>query len=539
MPQRKEISEGPVKTPSDGLARSASIVTIAVAFSRVLGLVREQVVAALFGAGLHTDAFQTAFRAPNLLRDLFAEGALSTAFVTVFSRKITQEGDLAAWRLAAKVATATTVIMSGITLLGVLFAPFVIGVMAPGFHPEKMKLTVLLTRIMFPFILLVSLAALAMGILNAKRVYGMPAMASSFFNLGSILGGVGFGWLIDPHFGEKSLIGLALGTLLGGFLQLIVQFPPLKRVGFSVKADFFWNDEGVRQILQLMGPAIIAASAVQVNVMVNTMFASFLEDGTQSWLGYAFRLMQLPLGLFGVAIGTVSLPVLASIAARGDREAFRATLARALRLTFLLTVPSAIGLMILAEPIISLIFERGRFDVFATQQTAAALRYYAGGLLGYSAIKVLAPAFYALDRRNLPMFVSLASIALNAGLNWFLTFALGLGHRGLALSTGLVAVANFALLYVLMRRELGRLDTKFLISFLMRIGIAVFCMGVVCLLTHNNLPGSELGAPFSLRCVNVCGSIALSAAVFFGTAWLLKVPELKDATRVILKKIGR
>lgn len=509
------------------------------ACSRVLGLVREQVIAGLFGAGMHTDAFQTAFRAPNLLRDLFAEGALSTAFVTVFSRKITQEGDAAAWRLACKVATATAVFMSAVTLVGILFAPVIMALIAPGFHPEKMALAVMLTRIMFPFILLVSLAALVMGMLNAKRVYGMPAMASSFFNLGSILGGVGFGWLIDPQFGQNALIGLALGTLLGGLLQLVVQFPPLWRVGFRFRLDFAWRDEGMGQILRLMGPAVIAASAVQVNVMVNTMFASFLGDGAQSWLGYAFRLMQLPLGLFGVAIGTVSLPLLASIAAQGDRAGFSATLSRALRLGFLLTIPSAVGLVILAEPVISLIFERGRFDAEATRQTAAALQFYAAGLIGYSAIKVLAPAFYALDRRHLPMLVSLASIAVNAALNWLLTFQFGMGHRGLALSTGLVALGNFAALYFFMRRELGRLHTRLLLRSFTRICAASAVMSLVCIGAHRLLPGGDAGAPFLIQCLNVGGSISAAVAAFFLASWAVRVPELEEAVHALRRKLRR
>lgn len=522
----------------ESLAKSAGIVSLAVACSRVLGLVREQVFAALFGADMRTDAFQTAFRAPNLLRDLFAEGALSTAFVTTFSKKITAEGDAPAWQLANKVATLTTVWMSGITLLGIFFAPALISVIAPGFHPEKAELTILLTRIMFPFILLVSLAALAMGMLNAKRVFGMPAMASSFFNLGSIIGGVVFGWLLDPAFGTRSLIGLALGTLLGGLLQLVVQFPALFRVGFRFRPDFQWRDEGVAQILRLMGPAVIAASAVQVNVMVNTMFASFLQDGAQSWLGYAFRLMQLPLGLFGVAIGTVTLPLLSSIAVSGNRAEFRSTLSRALRLAFVLTVPAAAGLAVLAHPIITLIFERGRFDATATMQTAGALQFYAAGLLGYSAIKVVTPAFYALDRRNLPMLVSLGSILLNALLNWILTFKLGLGHRGLALSTGLVAIINFIILFLLMRRELGGLGGMDLLSSLTRVGVASGAMAGVCFVLDQLLLRNLGEHPLLLQVFLVLLVIGTGGVVFCGMAWLLRVGELRQISEVLLRKFG-
>src|SRR6266849_1115669 len=228
--------------------RATGIVGIAILCSRVLGLIREVVIAALFGATRNMDAFLTAFRAPNMLRDLFAEGALSTAFVTTFSRRIATEGDKSAWRLASKVATLTLVFMSALTLLGIVFAPVLIKILAPGFPVEKAELTILLTRIRFPLILLVSLAALAMGMLNAKHVFGMPAMASSFFNLGSIIGGVALCYWLDPqpnwrhpHFGERGLVGLPIATLIGGFLQLIVQFPSLGRVGFRFRLDFNWR----------------------------------------------------------------------------------------------------------------------------------------------------------------------------------------------------------------------------------------------------------------------------------------------------------
>src|SRR6202043_2681595 len=240
--------------------RATGVVGIAVLCSRVLGLIREQVFAGLFGAGKNLDAFLIAFRVPNLLRDLFAEGALSTAFITTFSKKIATEGDESAWRLGNKMATLTAVFMSAVTLLGILFAPQLIYVMTGfgGWSPEKTETTILLTRIMWPFILLVSLAALVMGMLNAKNIFGAPAMASSFFNLGSIIGGVVIGWWLDPHFGARSLTGLAIGTLIGGTWQLAAQFPSLGRVGYKYRADFQWRDEGVRTVLSLMGPAVIA-----------------------------------------------------------------------------------------------------------------------------------------------------------------------------------------------------------------------------------------------------------------------------------------
>src|SRR5436305_3500706 len=374
--------------------RATGFVGIAILCSRFLGLIREQVFAGLFGAGRNLDAFLMAFRLPNLLRDLFAEGALSTAFITTFSGKIATEGDESAWRLANKVATLTALFMSVVTLFGIVFAPQLVHLLTWwSWPPDKTALTILLTRIMWPFMLLGSLAALVMGMLNAKHVFGAPAMASSYFNLGSIISGVALGWWLDPHFGARSLIGLAIGTLIGGFWQLTAQFPPLRRVGYKYQVDFHWRDQGVRTVLTLMGPAVIAASAVQVNVLINSGFAASLGNGPVSWLNIAFRLMQLPLGIFGVAIGTVTLPLVSKSAAVGNTAEFRAILARGMRLAFLLTIPSAIGLAMLASPIISVIYQHGRFTPEMTRQTAGALEFYAIGLVSYAVLKVLTPAF--------------------------------------------------------------------------------------------------------------------------------------------------
>ncbi|MEP6808614.1 MAG: murein biosynthesis integral membrane protein MurJ [Chthoniobacterales bacterium] len=520
-------------------ARATGVVGVAILCSRLLGLVREMVIASLFGASRNLDAFLTAFRAPNMLRDLFAEGALSTAFVTTFAKKIATEGDQSAWGLANKVATLTTVFMSAVTLVGVVLAPSLVGVLAPGFDPAKMDLTILLTRVMFPFILMVSLAALVMGMLNARNVFGVPAMASSFFNLGSIVGGVAFAWWLDPTFGSRALVGLALGTLVGGFLQLAVQVPSLFRLGYVFHLDFSWRDPGVRKVLQLMGPAVIAASAVQVNVLINSIFASYLPDGAVSWLNIAFRLMQLPLGIFGVAVATVTLPLISRSAAQGNTAEFRGALAHALRLVMLLTIPSAIGLIILAEPIIGLIYQHGRFTAASTLQTAGALRFYAIGLVGYASVKVLAPAFYALDRRNLPMLVSLFSIALNAGLNYVLTFRMGLGHQGLALSTSVIAVVNFLLLYAMMRRYTGQLETGAMLLTLGKLLVAGACLGAVCWAGLHFFFPAGVVQRMSWRLVGVLTTVSAGGLVFFAVAFLLRVGELQDLASVVRRKLGR
>src|SRR6266446_2148900 len=520
--------------------RATGIVGVAILCSRVVGLIREMVFGGLFGAGKNLDAFLMAFRVPNMLRDLFAEGALSAAFITTFSKKIATEGDESAWRLANKVATLTAVFMSAVTLLGIVFAPQLIEVMTWwSWSPEKTELTILLTRIMWPFILLVSLAALVMGTLNAKQVFGPPAMASSYFNLGSIIGGLALGWWLDPHFGARSLIGLSIGTLIGGLWQLTAQFPSLRRVGYKYRADFNWHDEGVRTVLSLMGPAVIAASVVQVNVLVNSGFAARLGDGPVSWLNIAFRLMQLPLGIFGVAVATVTLPLVSRTAALGDMAAFRSALAHALRLVTLLTIPAAIGLIFLAQPIISVIYEHGRFTPEATRQTAGALQFYAIGLAAYSAVKVLAPAFYALDKRYLPMVVSIFSIAVNFVLSWFFMSKVGLGHRGLALSTSLVALTNFLLLYIMMRKYAGPLETGAILGLLARLVIPALLLTGICWLGLEFLfpPGAAL--PEWQKIFGVLLVIAVAATVFFGSAFLLRVHEVRDIVDLARRRFGR
>jgi putative peptidoglycan lipid II flippase len=538
------MSSSATPAPNRISTKSAGLVGLAVMSSRLLGLVREQVFAALFGASAQMDAFIAAFRAPNLLRDLFAEGALSTAFITTFSEKITKGSDRDAWQLANKVATLTAVFMGAVTLLGIAAAPWITQLLAGGFAnvPGKMELTIRLTRIMFPFIALVSLAALVMGMLNAKNVFGMPAMASTFFNLGSVIGGVALAWWLDPHFGTKdygpeSLVGMSIGVVIGGTLQLIVQFPALRRVGYRFRPDFAWRDPGVRRILLLMGPAVIAASAVQVNVMVNGNFASHLGNGPVSWLGYAFRLMQLPIGIFGVAIGTVTLPVISRSAAAGNTDEFRSILARGMRLAFLLTIPSTIGLVTLARPIISIIYERRKFTAADTLASAEALQFYAIGLAAYAGIKVLAPAFYAIGKRHTPMLVSFLSIATNYFLNQYFTFHLGWGHRGLAFSTGLVALTNFTLLYLLMHRHTGRLETRQMLGTLVKLALAGALLAAVCMSAEHWLFAGWAGFGFVTRATLLIGVIAVAGGIFFAAAMLLRIEELDDVTALVRRKL--
>src|SRR3981081_1559398 len=494
--------------------KAAGIIGLAVMCSRLLGLAREQIFAALFGGRAGLASLSAEFRIPNLLRDLFAEGALSTAFVTTFSKTIARSGDDAAWRLANKVATLTAAGLGALCIAGMGFSAQLVATLAPGFGPEKAALTAQLTRIMFPFILLVSLAALIMGMLNSKSVFGMPAMASSFFNIGSIVGGVTLGFWIDPHFGPRALVGLGLATVVGGALQLAVQLPSLARLGYRFRPDCRWRDAGVKAILLLMGPSVIAASTTQFNVLVNSMFASTLGDGPIFWLSIAFRLMQLPLGLFGVALGTVTLPLLSRLVVAGQMTAFRAELARAMRLALLLTTPSTVGLIMLAEPIISVLYQHGKFNAFQAAQAAGALRFSAIGLGGYAALKVLVNAFYALERRKTPMVVSFVAVALNLLLNWIFTFRLGWGHRGLAFSTGCIATVNFLLLYALMRRHVKGLESRRMLVMLGKVAVAAAALVAVCAASSHWLLADWGTQTFLSKLGALLGTVIVGVLVF-------------------------
>ncbi|QIF05654.1 murein biosynthesis integral membrane protein MurJ [Roseimicrobium sp. ORNL1] len=545
-PPKQEVAQASAGSEGRVNTKAFGVVTIAIFSSRILGLVREMVLAALF-AGEHRkwlDCFNQAFRTPNLLRDLFAEGALSTAFVTTFSKKMKSEGDESAWQLARKMLTLAAVFMSIVSVFGILLAPFIIRLLSPGWvteTPEKIEYTVHLAQIMYPFILLVSLAALVMAMLNAKRVFGIPALSSTFFNIGSMVVGGVVGWWIDPTFGRDALIGFAVGTLAGGLLQLLVQLPSLRKVGFKFRPDFGWRDSGVSKVLSLMWPAVLSGSAVQINVMLSSIFASCLvvKDGPVTWLGQAFRLVQLPLGLFGVAVATVTVPAMSRLATEGITPAFKHMLGRALKLVFLMTLPAAVGLAILGEPIIALIFQRGRYTAEDTHMAAIALQSYSWGLVFFSSIKVIQPAFYAIDRRFVPLVMSLIAVVVSATMNTITVFWLKLGHEYLALSTSVSAFVNFSLLFYAMRQIAGGLDTRGLAVNLGKLLIAVICMGAVCWLGNKTLLDHFTEKALVLRVLYLGVTIGGAAVVYFGMNALLKNEEVAEFGAILRRKLGR
>jgi len=550
-PHMKPSSSVPRKRAS--VARSAGIISLAVMASRILGLVREMVFAYFFGASrsFANDAYVIAFRIPNLLRDLFAEGALSSAFVTVFSDYLVTKDEKEAFRLSNLVATTLIVVLGVLVIFGIIFAPQVVTAIARGLQSdrEKFELTVRLTRIMMPFILVVALAAQAMGVLNARDRFGVPAMASTFFNVGSIIGGlVTAALLTDPTFSHpinaivekpiEGIVGMAYGVLIGGLLQYAVQWPSLLKAGFRFRPMLSLTDPGVRRIFKLMGPAIIGGAAVQVNVLVNTNFATSIPGGSGpvSWLNYSIRLMQFPIGVFGVAIATATLPSISRSAAVKDMSEFRHTLAGSIRLAFLLTIPSTAGLIVLGRPIISLIYEHRAFGSNDTDHTAAALSCYAIGLAGYAAIKILAPAFYALNDSRTPMMVSLLSMAINFVMNWMLVGVLQ--ERGLALSTSTVALMNFVLLYMVMQRRISGIEGRRTAITVAKILAASALMGAVCWFMSDRIAGFA-GVSSVAKLANVVASISIGSFVFYVAASALGVPELKVATETLVRRLSR
>jgi putative peptidoglycan lipid II flippase len=503
-------------------------------------LIREIVFAALFPR-FTRDCFLAAFRIPNLLRDLFAEGALSTAFVTVFSQKIKKDGDQAAWLLAHRVLSLTAVFMSGVSILGILFARPIVGVMGGEWSQEKQEFTTRLTQVMFPFILMVSLAALVMGILNAKKVYGAPAMASSFFNICSIAGGCLLAWLMGPN-EQWAMIGFSIGTLLGGMAQLAVQFPALKRIGYIFRFDRHWKDPDVRRILQLMVPSIIAGSSVQINVFLNTIFASSLqqEDGPVSWLNVAFRLMQLPLGVFGVAVATVTLPVLSRVAMEGMTPKIREVLGSGNRLVVFLTFPCAVGLFVLAHPIISVLYEHGHFKSWETEAAAGALRWYGVGLVFYACLKVVQPAFTAIGRNRIPMYVAFLSIGVNAALNSLFVYVLRKDHTWLAFTTAVVAFLNFTILYAILTKLAGGLEGRKLLDSVLRQIAPVTALGLVSWMGwHYVLEPRWAYSHLLLRCFMLGLTITAAGTAFVMLSHLCRVGEAKQFMDLAQRKLKR
>ena len=520
---------------SPKLARSAGLIGAATMTSRILGLVREQVMAYLFGAGNAVDAFNVAFRIPNLVRDLFAEGAMSAAFVPTFTRYLAKDGKPAAWRLGSNVLNALFVVTLVLVGLGIVFAEPLVRLLAGDYAlvPGKFELTVELTRLMLPFLTLVALAAACMGMLNSLDRYFLPALAPALFNVASITTTV-IAVPVLLWMGLPTIYAMALGVLTGGLAQVLVQWPALRREGFRHRAVLDPAEPGLRQVLLLMGPGTLGLAATQVNVFVNTWLATGEGTGAVSWLGYAFRLMYLPLGIFGVSIATASLPAISRRAAAGDLGGMRDTVSSSLAMMLTLNVPATIGLIVLAHPIVALLFERGQFLPSDTTATAGALVAYAVGLTGYSVVKIASPTFYALGESRTPVLVSVLSVLTNAALN--ILFVREFGYRGLALGTSLTALLNAGLLIWLLQRRLDGLHVRHLLSVLVRVAIASAAMGLSAWGLDRELhiwvPGTALPIQLARVGLAIVGALlALGASLK-----ILRVTEFTDVVASVARR---
>ena len=473
---------------SDRLAKSAGTVGLAVMTSRLLGVLRDQTLAAMFGTGMAQDAFSVAMRVPNLVRDLFAEGAMSAAFVPTFTRHLKNHGRDAAWRLGNLVLNALIVVTGVLVVAGIFFAEPLLRLL-PDFDPAmasadyiapdgaaRLALTVQLAKIVMPFLTLVAIAVAVGGMLNSLRRFFVPALSPAAYNVGMLLSAVAV-VPFCPRFGLEPIVGIAIGALIGGLGQIAIQLPLLYREGFRYQPILSFKDPGLREILLLMGPGTLGLAAAQVNLLVNTYLAFGEGEGAVSSLGFAFRLMYLPIGLFGVSVATAAIPEMARHAAAGAMDDMRRTISSSLRMMLMLSVPATIGLMVLAGPIVELIFQRGQFDAESTRMTALALLAYAPGLVGYSAVKIASPAFYAMKDARTPVLVSVTTIVLNVVLN--VTLVRMLSFQGLAIGTAIAALFNAAVLLYLLSRRIGGVEDSRVAMAFAKILLASLAMGAV------------------------------------------------------------
>ncbi|OFZ19735.1 MAG: murein biosynthesis integral membrane protein MurJ [Bdellovibrionales bacterium GWB1_55_8] len=534
---------------SSGVLKAATVMGAATFISRILGLVREQVFAVLFGAGNATDAFNVAFRIPNLLRDLFAEGAMSASLVPTFTRTLAEDGERRAWRVAGLVFRVLFVSVSILALIGIFFAPQLVGIYASAFKdvPGKFELTVRMTQIMFPFFPLVALAAAVMGILNARGRFFIPALSSALFNVGSIVVGTASALLLFKYgarFGIQPIEGMALGVLVGGLVQVLSQFPSLYRSGYRwpVKepSDPAWHrDPRLRAMLWMMVPGTIGLAATQINILVNTVLATSQGPGAVSWLNYAFRLMQFPIGVFGVSLAAATLPRVSHLFVSGDIAGVRNTLNSSLRQVIAVNIPASAGLAFLGFPIIELLFQYGRFYPQDTQATAIALAMYAVGLTAYSAVKVLVPACYALGNTRIPVISSIVAVFATIGLN--LLMIRPFGYWGLALGTSLAAILNSAFLLrairMILRQHGSDLEYAPLLRTLSGQVLVALVMGSACWVTHlgfrHYVPDVLFVEIFGVSALPIIRSIKVFALVIEGiflTLVLARIFRLRDTT---------
>ncbi|VEN73839.1 putative lipid II flippase MurJ [Candidatus Desulfarcum epimagneticum] len=516
-------------TENSKVTKAAGIVGSATLLSRVMGYIRDMALAWFFGAGMASDAFFVAFRIPNLLRRLFAEGSLSVAFIPVFTDYLEKEGKEEAMRFAGSALKCLSVILAAVALAGVLLAPFIARAFAPGFmeDPEKLRLTTLLTRVMFPYILFIGLVALCMGILNVMGHFAAPALAPVLLNL-SMIGAV---FLISPGL-EEPAMGLAIGVLIGGALQLALQAPFVIRKGVRLGRRIPLRHPGLKKVGVLMLPTILGSAAYQVNILAGTLLSSLLPEGSVSYLYYADRLTQFPLGIFAIALATAVLPSLSRQVSAGDMEAAGQTFSHAMRFVWFITLPAMFGMMALREPIVALLFKRGAFDARAVESTAHALLFYSAGLWAFSGVRIVVSAFYALKDTRTPVKMAVISIAANIILGAALMGPMG--HGGLALATSLSSMLNLILLTRALRAKFDFFDRIFFTVSSLKILVSSLVMGgaVFAMSRFVLTPGQD---DFSRLLTGILICVAAGSALYALLAFALKSREMKT----ILQMAGK
>jgi putative peptidoglycan lipid II flippase len=512
------------------VTKAAGQISIATTGSRVLGFIRDILLAKIFGATGLTDSFFIAYRIPNLFRELFAEGSMSAAFVPVFTETLTKEGRENAGKLASAVLAFLLLVLSALCALGILLAPLIVSFIAPGFldELEKFNLTVRLTRIMFPFLFFISLAAFAKGILNSLKQFFIPALAPIFLNLAIISAAL----LAAPRF-TQPLLAIGIAVSIGGALQIAIQIPSLFKERFIIRPRLILDHPGLRKILHLLLPAIIGMGVAQINIFVSTIFVSYLPGGAATYLYYAMRFVHLPIGIFGVAMATAVLPSLSEHAAKGDSEALRDTFSFALRLLFFITLPAMAGLITLAEPIISVLLQRGEFSAVAASETAFALVFYSSGLWAFVGARIAASTFYSLQDTKTPVKIAAISVVVNIIFSFILMGPLR--HAGLALANSIASAVNFLMLFYFLRKRLIKVDGRKIVLSFIKTAAASCLMGAVGFAAvHSSLWNADAG--LTVKAGGLAAIMAICAGLYILIAYVMKSDELTYLLRMRQKR---
>lgn len=519
------------------MTHNSLIASICIFLCRFTGLIRTRVLSTLFGAGVELDAFYTAFRIPNLLRDLFAEGALSQSYTSVAAKELKTNGDQRTWDLTHKVFTQLLALMLVLVTLGILLSgPLMDILYTESPSASVMGLATNLCRIMWPFILFASLSALTMGTLNILGVFGLPMIASAAFNIVTIVIGLLLGYLIDPSFGSKALYGFAIAVVLGGVAQWMVQFPRLKQAGYKWRFDFKWKDPNIYRIWILMIPSVFASGTTQFNILINNFFALELEKGSVTALTNAFQIWQLPVGLFGVATGMVVLPSVSRMMVENRRREIAEHVAKALRFVAFFAVPSLVIIGILSNQCISIVFQSGKFNPAAVQYTGDVLASYSIGLLGYIGTKVIQPVFLALEKRWVPLITAIISLSVSISLNYLFVRILHKDASWLALTTSVITTLNFFIYFLYLRHHLGGICGKLLISGLFKIIIAGSVFAFIVYIGREWFLAEFTNWGFFVRLSIFTIISGIGFASYLVVAWILRLSELEAFKKEFLKR---